>query len=361
MNGMSDELETIERAIAAGKLQPVYVLYGDEPAAIRSVIQALRRRLIPPDDPTAQAMAAFNHERFDGADLRGAGPVLAACQQMPMLAQRRLVELANPDDMAKSAAGDEGNSSPAAAIDALVQYIQAPSPTTTLVIHGSGIDGRSKLVNACKKGGYAFKFEALKKDDEAVAYVLGEARARRRVMAREAAVTLVAAVGTGRSELLGALDQAMLHAGDGPITLADVEVMVARTREGNIFHLTDAVGRGDATAALIVLAQMFSAGEKDTGVAMQVLAMLTRQIRLIFTAKVGGPDAVKLPPFLLRGLESQARGFSEARLRTAYASLVRLDRDLKGGSHVAYASPLMALQRWILDTCRALPGVDART
>jgi len=101
MNGMSDELETIERAIAAGKLQPVYVLYGDEPAAIRSVIQALRRRLIPPDDPTAQAMAAFNHERFDGADLRGAGPVLAACQQMPMLAQRRLVELANPDDMAK--------------------------------------------------------------------------------------------------------------------------------------------------------------------------------------------------------------------------------------------------------------------
>ena len=111
MNGMNDELELLERAIAAGKLQPVYVLYGDEPAAIRSVIQALRRRLIPPDDPSAQAMAAFNHERFDGADLRGAGPVLAACQQMPMLAQRRLVELANPDDMAKTAAADEGSSS----------------------------------------------------------------------------------------------------------------------------------------------------------------------------------------------------------------------------------------------------------
>ena len=356
---MSDPVQELERSIVAGHLKPVYVLYGDEPAAIRSILTALRRTLIPPDDATAQAMAAFNHERFDGADLKAASPVIAACQQMPMLAKMRLVELGNPDDIAKG--GGEDSSSPAAAIDAIIHYIQAPSPSSVLVIHGIGIDGRSKLVNACKKGGYAFKFEALKKDDEAVAYVLGEARARRRVMAREAAVTLVAAVGTGRSELLGALDQAMLHAGDGPITLADVEVMVARTREGNIFHLTDAVGRGDATAALIVLAQMFSAGEKDTGVAMQVLAMLTRQIRLIFTAKVGGPDAVKLPPFLLRGLESQARGFSEARLRTAYASLVRLDRDLKGGSHVAYASPLMALQRWILDTCRALPGVDART
>ena len=356
---MSDPVQELEAQVLRGRLQPVYVLFGDEPAAIRSILVALRRTLIPPDDATAQAMAAFNQERFDGADLRSASPVIGACQQMPMLAAKRLVELSNPDDMAKGA-GEEG-STPAAAIEALIHYIQAPSPSTVLVIHGSGIDGRSRLVNACKKGNYAFKFEALKKDDEAVVFVLGEARARRRGMAREAAAALVAAVGTGRSELLGALEQAMLHAGEGAVSLADVEVMVARTREGNIFHLTDAVGRGDATAALAVLAQMFASGEKDTGTAMQVLAMLTRQVRLIFTAKVGGADAIKLPPFLLRGLESQARGYTEARLRTAYASLVRLDRDLKGGSHVAYATPLMALQRWILDTCRALPGVDART
>ena len=146
------------------------------------------------------------------------------------------------------------------------------------------------------------------------------------------------------------------------ITIADVEVMVARTREGNIFHLTDAVGRGDAAAALAALAQMFSAGEKETGVAMQVLAMLTRQIRMIYTAKVGGPGAFgSMPSFVTRQFETQARGFSEARLRSAYAALVRLDSDLKGGSYVAYATPFMALQRWILDTCRALPGVDART
>lgn len=356
---MSDPVQELEAQVLRGRLQPVYVLFGDEPAAIRSILVALRRTLIPPDDPTAQAMAAFNHERFDGADLRSASPVIGACQQMPMLAAKRLVELSNPDDIAKGA-GEEG-STPAAAMEALIHYMQAPSPSTVLVIHGSGIDGRSRLVNAARKGSYAHKFEALKKDDEAVIFVLDEARARRRGMAREAAAALVAAVGTGRSELLGALEQAMLHAGEGAVGLADVEVMVARTREGNIFHLTDAVGRGDATAALAVLAQMFASGEKDTGTAMQVLAMLTRQIRLIFTAKFGGPDAIKLPPFLLRGLESQARGYTEARLRTAYASLVRLDRDLKGGSHVAYATPLMALQRWILDTCRALPGVDART
>ena len=77
------------------------------------------------------------------------------------------------------------------------------------------------------------------------------------------------------------------------------------------------------------------------------------------TAKVGAAHTIQ-PPFLQRQYEQQARGFSEQRLRTAYAALVRLDSDLKGGSAAAYASPFMAIQRWILDTCGALPGVDPR-
>lgn len=358
---MSDDVRALERAIAAGKLDPVYVLYGDEPAAIRAVIVALRKTVLPPDDATAQAMAAFNHERFDGVDLTSAGPVLSACAQVPMMSKWRLVELANPDDLGK---GPDAESTAAAAMDALAAYIKSPSPTTVLVISGGGIDGRSKLVSACKAGGWAHKFEAYKRDDEAHGFVIAEAQARGRKLGRDAAAALVAAVGTGRSELLAALDQALLHAGDGPVGLADVEAIVAHTREARIFDLTDAVGRGEANVALAVLARMFAAGEKDAGVSMQVLAMLTRQIRLIFTAKVNPgrvAEATKLPPFLTRGLEAQARGFSEARLRSAYAALVRLDQDLKGGSHVAYASPYMALQRWILDTCRALPGVDVRT
>lgn len=354
---MTDPVQGLVKGIAAGKLQPVYVLYGEEPAAIRAVIGALRKFLIPPDDALAQSMAAFNHEKFDGADLKTATAVLSSCQQVPMMAKKRLVELANPEDIAKTGGDDAG--SPAAAIDALANYIKAPSPSTVLVISSMGIDGRSKLVTACKKDGWAHKFEALKRDEDAAALVVSEAQARGRGISRDAANMLVAAVGTGRSELLAALEQVMLHAGERAVGVADVEAMVVTTREGNIFHLTDAVGRGEAHAALQVLARMFSAGEKETGTSLQVLAMLTRQIRMLYTAKVGASHTIQ-PPFLQRQYESQARGFSEARLRTAYAALVRLDGDLKGGSAAAYASPFMAIQRWILDTCSAMPGVDPR-
>jgi DNA polymerase-3 subunit delta len=355
---MSDEVRALAQKIAAGRLDPVYVLYGDEPAAIRSIVQALRKVVVPPDDATAQAMAAFNHERFDGGDLTSVSPVLSACQQVPMMSKWRLVELANPDDLGK---GPEAESTAAAAIEALAGYIKAPSPTTVLVISGPGLDGRSKLVKAA--GNQAHKFEAIKKDEDATGFVVAEAQARGKKIDRDAAAALVSSVGTGRSELLASLDQAILHAGEGPVRLTDVEAIVAHTREASIFDLTDAVGRGDATKALATLARMFTAGERDQGAAMQVLAMLTRQIRLIFAVKTNpgrAAEVTKLPPFLIRPLESQARGFSEPRLRAAYAALVRLDGDLKGGSHAAYASPYMALQRWILDTCRSLPGVDPR-
>ena len=362
---MSDPGKELIQAISRGALAPVYLLYGDEPAAIRAIVDAIRAAIVPPDDATAQSMAAFNHERFDGADVRAASQILDACAQVPMLARYRLVELQNPDDLGRGGKGDEEgpSSSREGALDALARYMEAPSPTTVLVVYGSGIDGRSKLVGAAKKRGVALKLEALKKDEDARRFASDEARAQGRELSQDAAHALVASVGLSRSELLAALERVILYAGERrQIGLADVEAVVAPTREADIFALTDAVGRGDHRAALALLAPMFPAGEKD-GVAHQIFAMLIRQIRILMIARANPGrvgEVAGLPPFLIRKVEEQAAGFSLGRLRAAYAGLARLDSDLKGGSAIAYASPYMALQRWILEVCDALPGVEPR-
>lgn len=363
--GGGDPGKEVLQAVARGTFAPVYLLYGDEPAAIREVVEAIRRALIPPDDAVAQSMAAFNHERFDGADVRAASQILDACAQVPMLAKVRLVELQNPDDLGRGGGkDDEGpTSSREGAIDALVRYVEDPSPTTVLVISGTAIDGRSRLVSAVKKRGVVVKFEALKKDEDGRRFAADEARARGRELSPDAAHALVAAVGLGRSEILAALERVALYAGERRrLELADVEAVVAPTREADIFALTDAVGRGDFHTALAQLAQMFPAGEKD-GVAHQIFAMLIRQIRLLMIARANPRqvgDLAGLPPFIARKIEEQAGGMSMERLRRAYAALARLDSDLKGGSALAYASPYMALQRWILEACDALPGVAPR-
>jgi DNA polymerase III delta subunit len=140
--------------------------------------------------------------------------------------------------------------------------------------------------------------------------------------------------------------------------------VVSHTREQVIFELTDAVGMGDRDRALSVLDGIFQESAlAEIGQANMVLAMLTRQIRLVFTATVtkgGLEDAAGVPPFVARKLRAQAQRFDEGRLRTAYAGLARLDSDLKGGSAVAGRSPRLALERWILDVCGGVPGTDPR-
>jgi len=335
--------------IRKGKLAPVYVLYGTELAPVREVLQALREVVL------VGGLEAFNHERFEGRRIDAVAPVLEACAQLPMMAERRLVELSDPDQIDKGK--DEKDRR---AMTALADYIAAPSPTTVLVVIG-GVDGRSKLVSRAKKTGVTLRCDPLKRDNDATAYLQGLARARGLTLASDAAHALVAAVGLGQSGLDTAFELAQLHAGDGcDVTLADVEGVVAQTREAVIFNLTDAVGIGDLANALTILDELFrQSSTPPIGQANMVLAMLSRQIRLIMTAKVAKgsiEQAAGVPPFVARKLAAQARRFDEDRLRAAHRGLVWLDRGLKGGSATVVRSPQLALQRWIMEVCGGVPG-----
>lgn len=339
---------------------PVVLLYGNEPGPVRKCVDAVRGSVLE------GGLEAFNHEKFAGRELESIGPVLEACAQLPMMAAKRLVELSDPEAVGKGKAGSDAAKASQAA---LVAYLKEPNPTTVLLIVSSGIDGRSKLVTATKKVGAVVKFEQIKRDRDAVEFLRDAAAEGGYTIDGAALGTLTERVGTRQSALLAALERAALHAGaDNPITVADVRAVCGDHKEAVIFELTDAVGLGQRDKALSVLAALFTesvAGE--IGQANQTLAMLIRQIRLVFTAHEAGPNpqriaaACGVPPFVASKLASAARRFDEARLRRAYAGLARLDRDLKGGSYAVTKAPYVALQRWILDVCDALPGVAARS
>lgn len=351
---MSELRPLLER----GEIAPVYLMYGDEPGLARQNIDALRAAVLD------SGMADFNHERFSGRDLDGIGPVLDACAQVPLMAARRLVELADPELVGKARGGAEAEKGNLAA---LLAYIAAPVSSTVLLLTSTGIDGRSKLVTAVKKVGVVLKLEAIKRDRDAVDFVVEQARQQRLEIRRPTAERLVELVGTHPTGLLAALERASLHAGTARVDLADVEAVAGGTREAIIFDLTDAVGMAQRDRALAVLAELFRESPGgEIAQANAVLAMLIRQLRLVSLAQAVGGQPAQIQavggvhPFVARKLADQARGFDPRRLHRAYAGLARLDRDLKGGAASVVRGPKMALQRWILDVCDALPGVAAR-
>ena len=343
--------------LAAGTLNRVYLLYGSEPSLVTEHVQAIRRAAL------TEGTEAFNHERFSGNELDGLGRVLEACAQLPMMAAHRLVELSDPEAIGK---GKNAAEVAKKAIDALVEYVGAPSPSTVLVITSFGLDGRSRLVGAVKKkGGVVLKFESIKRDADAVTWLLDHARRHGIGLSSRAAGRLVELVGTGPSDLSAALERASLYSGKGEVDAAAIEAVVEHTREAVIFELTDAVGMGEAGKALRVLAQLFhDSPTHELGLTNQALSMLIRQIRLVFAARFAGGGSIEaiagVPPFVARKLAAQARGFPERRLRRAFSGLARMDRDLKGGSAAVARAPYLALQRWVLDACNAMPSAAAR-
>lgn len=356
-------------AAGRGELAPVYLLWGEDQAAIQSVVAAIRAAVLTPEGKSS-GFEAFNHERFDAPYVAAAAEVLNACAQVPMLAGHRLVELSSPEDFGRHKRAESLDGEAKAleskrddAVAALIGYFEAPNPTTVLLVTSTGLKGTSKLVKAGKKARQVVERRfAPASERDAVDELLAEAGRRSLPLAPAGAHALVSAVGTSLSELIPALERAVAFADGERVGREAVEAVVASTREVNIFDLTDAIGRGDHRRALELLARMFHSGERDPGQAMRVLGMLLWQTRRLCTVKFARDPAAALniKPFAVRKLQDQAANFDEPRLRAAYAGLARLDSDLKGGSKLAYESPYLALQRWVLDTCAALPGVDPR-
>ncbi len=344
--------------IEAGQLAEVYLLWGEDAAVIASLQQALRTALFGEGKPGA-GLEAFNHERFDAPYTKAVAEVLTACAQMPMGSPRRLVELSAPEDFHKHV---QSESTRDKALEALVAYFDAPNPTCTLVITSTGLKGTSKLIKAAKKAGGVVELKCGALSEEAAVSVLhNEARARGWRLEGAAAQALVARIGSGRAELVAGLERAGAHAEGGQITRADVESVAVDTREADIFALTDAIGRRDHRRALALLSTMFRYGERDPGQAMRIFSMLVWQMRRLCVAKFADDPqgALGIKPFAVRKLQEQARGFDPATLESAYLSLARMDLALKGGSRLAYLSPYMVLQRWVLETCGAMPQVAA--
>jgi DNA polymerase-3 subunit delta len=342
--------------IKAGKLAPVYVLYGPEHGLMRTWIEPIRAAAVD------ESFAAFNHERFAGRELETPTKVIDACMQVPVMAKLRLVELDEPEVIGKG----RGPANPKI-LDPLVEYIAAPNESTVLVVTSSGIDARSRLVTATKKKGVAEKFEGLRRNDEAVSFVVTHAREQGIAIEPAAATAIVERIGTSPSALASALEQSSLYAGAGvKVTAQHVAAVVTDAREAVVFDLTDAVGMGRHERAVAVARRIFADGDNETGEAMKLVGLLARQLRMLMLAQGGGmrPADVAarggLPPFLAQKVVEQARQFSPARLHRAFAALARLDGDLKGGSHVAQKSPSVAIERWILDACDVLGAVAPR-
>lgn len=297
---------------ASGKVAPIYVVASDHPILIERALVAVRDVTVPP------AMRAWNYDVVEGKAT--ATRILNACQTLPMMGAKRMVYVR---DLAMMSADE---------LAGLLPYLEAPSPSTVLFTVTAKLDKRLKFYAAASKRGFVHELIAPKRVD---GWIRTEAERRGVVLAADAVNRLADALGSDLSRLALTIDQLALYAGGKPVTADDVDDLVTDARERSVFELTDAIGAGNAAAALAAVASLTDQRQSAIGV-LAMLGRHLRQLELVHVARAEGvgprdlPSRLGVPPFVVDKLTAQARRYRPAALSHAIELVAATDWALKG-------------------------------
>jgi DNA polymerase-3 subunit delta len=243
---------------------------------------------------------------------------------------------------------------PADAVDPLVDYVGSPATDVALVLHHTGgVRGKAVLDKLRKAGAKEVKAEALKKWD-LPKWVVTEFRHHKTKISESAAAALVDAVGDDLRALAGAADQLSSDA-DGEVTEAMVRTYFGGRAEVKGFAVADAAIDGKAPEALEQLRWAF-ATKVDPVLVTSAIAGGLRGLARYMSAPRGLRDGdlareVGVPPWKLKSLAVQSRGWSPRGLAAAIQAAAKADADVKG----AAGDRLWACERLVISVIRARP------
>lgn len=234
--------EELWRRLKAGQVGPLYLLFGPEgylrdAAARRIADLALKDAALREFNETAYSLAS--------ADVQQA---IAAAEQLPMMAARRVVRVS---EFARLRESDEG---------ALVRYVTRPAESTTVIFVADALDKRLKLSKQLLDVCVSVEFAALP-DSELAAWAKSRLKDLHADTDERTLRQIIALSGQSVRQLATELEKLATAAlPSGYISMELVEALVGRSRELSNFELTDHLIARNRKRALETLARLLDDG-----------------------------------------------------------------------------------------------------
>jgi DNA polymerase-3 subunit delta len=310
----------------------LYLLYGEEAYLRDEAVRRITEAVLSTKD--------FNYDLFYGSSTT-AVEILSVAETLPVFSPWRLIILKEVDLLPDKEA------------ESLLPYLSNPSPSTCLIFVGEKVNMRKRFFSALKEKAVVVQFYHLF-EQELVRWIRLRVRELGYKITEGAIEILKEEVGS----TLGTLDNELKKissyaAGKDIIEEEDVLQVVGSLRTPTIFNLTEAIGEKKVERAIKILRKILDEGEEPP----KVLAMITRQIRLLLKAlelkKAGfSQDEIKanvgiLPRFFGPFMDQLQKHTLEG-LLTAFKRIQRADLELKTSGKVKGR----ILEALILDLCR---------
>jgi DNA polymerase-3 subunit delta len=234
--------EELWRRLKGGQVEPLYLLFGPEDylrdAAARAVTEAALK---------GAALREFNESSFSltSADVQHA---IAAAEQLPMLAARRVVRVTDFNRLREE---DE---------ETLARYVARPAESSVVIFVADELDKRRRLSKTLMQACTSVEFAPLE-DRELAAWARDRLKHLGATADERTLRHVVALVGASVRQLATELEKLATAAlPGGYISIEMVDALVGRSRELSNFDLTDQLIARDRRRALDTLRKLLDDG-----------------------------------------------------------------------------------------------------
>lgn len=304
--------------IKTGKVQGAYLFEGVEENIKAATLTALRKAILP------EGFEELNESLMDSP---ATDAIIAACETLPFMADKRLVVVREHPALTGRADAD----------DKLIAYIpQVPESTVLVFIAQGKADARKKLYSAIKKANGIVSFSALT-DAELNTWVVKNFSGLGKTCSAQVAALLTFTVGSDTALLRTEIEKLAALTGErDAITEVDVQAVATRSVECTVFELVDAVVAGQQGKAFGLLRDMLTSGSDRLG----ILAMLLRQFRLMQHIKIMQFEKLStqdikqrlgIAPFAAERCMRQASGYSGGQVKRAVRICLDAEYRVKSG------------------------------
>jgi DNA polymerase-3 subunit delta len=333
-------LSDFHRKLQSGQIAPLYLFEGSE-KYLRD--QALKKLLEAAVDEAARD---FNFDTISVAQ-GNLDDALALARQFPMISARRVVVVTGFE-----AISDDKQ------LEALKDYLRAPSETTALVFVSDALDNRRNIATMLRKTCQVVSFDPMDEREAAPQWIRDYVSRAGCFIEPAAAAYLVGMVGVDLTRLSNELDKLINYVGvKGRIGKPEIDLLVLNSREHSNFELTDAILDGDRRRALNLLDRIYAnASERPEPLSLMILGAIASNYRRMLAAKElmrkNAPNsevakAVGMPPFAVTRFNERVRKIETERILRAISRIAETDLALK----TSLATPRLQIEVLICELC----------
>lgn len=317
------------KEIKADSLNSAYLFIGEEEYLMNEIIDLLKVKYIE------SSLETLNFSIIDGKE-GSLDSVINACETLPFMSSKKIVLVKDITTLLdKEPSGEE---------DALYNYLDNLGSYLILIIIGNDLKKTTKLYKYFNKSNKAVEFPNLK-GKELNSWIEDILKKYNRNMnlaninyfaqqtsynSRNTNITLY--------DLENELLKLINYTKNSEISKEDINTVLIKSIDTNIFDLLAAINRGDSDNSLAIFNDMYMQNEPI----QKILVMITRQIRLMLGYKLYRnkgygegeiQDKLIIKSFEYSKISSQSKSFTIKQLENTLNKILLLDKQIKTTSN----------------------------